>query len=65
MFNVRFAVEVELADILGVLIHIAFLTSGSVITSSSSRDILKWAFAMRILRPFQTAAHAGVLRYAP
>ena len=30
-----------------------------------SRDILKWAFATRILRPFQTAAHASMLRYAP
>ena len=25
-----------------------------------NRDILKWAFATRIVRPFQTAAHAGV-----
>ena len=26
---------------------------------------MKWAFATRILRPFQTAAHASMLRYAP
>jgi hypothetical protein len=26
---------------------------------------LKWAFAARILRPFQTAAHASMLRYTP
>ena len=40
-------------------------TLGFQITTNSSRDILKWAFAARILRPFQTTAHAGVLRYAP
>ena len=60
-----FVAGVELAHMLGIQAHIVFQASGSVITRNSSRDILKWAFATRILCPFQTTAHAGVLRYAP
>ncbi|MGL5756604.1 MAG: hypothetical protein ACRCYC_14835, partial [Paraclostridium sp.] len=46
-------------------ISLLLATLGFQITKNSSRDILKWAFAARILCPFQTAAHASVLRYAP
>ena len=61
----HFEAGVELVCVLGVEALVAFKASGSVITRNSSRDILKWAFAARILCPFQTTAHAGVLRYAP
>ena len=45
--------------------NLLLATLGFQITKNSSRDILKWAFATRILCSFQTTSHASVLRYAP
>ena len=42
-----------------------FSSRGVSANKKLNRDILKWAFAAQILRPFQTTAHAGMLRYAP
>ncbi|MHC8470983.1 hypothetical protein [Plesiomonas shigelloides] len=60
-----FTLEVKVAHVQEVLSYIASQPSFSVITRRASKDILKWAFSARISRPFQTTAHAGVLRYAP
>ena len=42
-----------------------FLVASVPDNKQPNRDILKWAFAEQILRPFQTTVHASVLRYAP